>query len=152
MTTNNHSNNITALHQAMFNIANDAWNINDISDEQFLEISTALGKVWALSLPQHADNGAGETNSPESRNRLEDNQPTTMGTTNNKENNMNIEEALQVLVTHITEQVTEAVESAIEDAISDALENYDPSQHCDFEDNVRGALSGMSITLSGEVD
>lgn len=157
---NEHSNNITALHQAMFSIANDAWDVNAISDEQFLEISTALGKVWALNLPQHAENVSRETYSPESRIRLEGDESTNMDNTNNKENNMNIEEALKTLVEHITQQVTdtmearlvEAMESTVADAVSDALDDYNPTEHGDFEDAVQQAMQGVSITITGQID
>lgn len=145
-------NNIAKIHQQYWNILEEAWNDKHISDGWFLKISTMLGELHGWSLQYHPDNVSRETYSPDYRNRPTSESSTIVEDMNNKENNMNIEQALQVLVTHITEQVTEAMQAVIETAVEEALENYDPTEHYNFTDSVKDALSGVSITISGEID
>lgn len=158
-----HMNNEITQHQGIvkvwiqqFNVLNDAWNLGEVSDDQFEEIARILGEVYGLSLPPLPDNVSRETYSPEHRNRPTSESSTIVGDMNNKENNMNIEDAMKALVEHITQQVADSLEArlaeTVENAIEEALENYDPTEHYNFADSVKDTLSGIEITLTGAID
>jgi hypothetical protein len=130
--------NIEALAISMERLSIVAMDDGLISNEQQAQIAIHLSKIWELSLT-------------EPRIPVITSEPSNMGNTNTTtttKENMNIEEALATIVEHITAQVKDAMN----DAITEAINDYDPTDHYNFEDSVRASVSGMSITLSGEID
>jgi hypothetical protein len=129
--------NIEALAISMERLSVVAMDDGLISNEQQAQIAIYLSKIWELSLT-------------EPRIPVITSEPSNMGNNNNNntKENMNIEEALATIVEHITAQVKDAMN----DAITEAINDYDPTDHYNFEDSVRASVSGMSISLTGEVD